>query len=70
MRANDKPQAQTDSGVDDVRPVREKIAATYQGDLRRHVAETAQLVEPLMESLGVKRGVPPRRDRKQSGTGT
>jgi hypothetical protein len=57
-----------DSGVSDVRLVREKIAAQYQGDLRKHIAETKQIVEPLIEKLGLKQGVPPRSDRR-SGTG-
>lgn len=57
-----------DTGVADVRAVREKIAAQYDGDLRKHVAETDRLVEPLIEKLGLKKGVPPQRDRRRSGT--
>jgi hypothetical protein len=58
-----------DSGVADVRLVRQKIAAQYNGDLRRHVAETEQLVEPLIAKLGLKQGVPARPDdRRRSGT--
>jgi hypothetical protein len=47
-----------DTGVADVRRVREKIAAQYHSDLRRHVAETEQMVQPLIEKLGLKQGVP------------
>ena len=57
-----------DSGVADVRLVRTKIAAQYHGDLRRHAADTERLVAPLMEKLGLKQGVPPRRDENRSGT--
>lgn len=66
------PQNKTDpseeTGVADVRLVREKIAAQYQGDLRHHIAETDQIVEPLIEKLGLKQGVPPRQDNRHSGT--
>ena len=57
-----------DTGVADVRAVREKIAAQYDGDLRKHVAETEQVVEPLIEKLGLKPGVPPQRGDSRSGT--
>jgi hypothetical protein len=58
-----------DTGVADVRRVREKIAAQYGGDLRQHVAETDRIVEPLIEKLGLKQGVPAARtDDRRSGT--
>jgi hypothetical protein len=57
-----------DSGVTDVRLVRAKIAAQYDGDLRRHVTDTDRLVAPLIEKLGLKQGVPPRPDESRSGT--
>lgn len=57
-----------DSGVADVRAVREKIAARYDGNLRTHVADTDRLVAPLIEQLGLKQGVPPRRTDRRSGT--
>ena len=67
--SNDKTVgAGEDSGVTDVRRVRAKIAAQYHGDLRRHVADTEHLVTPLIEKLGLKRGVPPRPDERRSGT--
>ncbi len=53
---NIDPQSLT--GVDDVRHIREKIASQYDGDLRKHVAETNRIVEPLIEKLGLKRGTP------------
>ena len=57
-----------ETGVADVRRVREKIAAQYNGDLRKHVAETNRIVEPLIEKLGLKQGVPPTKDGRRSGT--
>lgn len=57
-----------DTGVADVRVVREKIAFLYRGDLRKHVADTQRIVEPLIEKLGLKEGVPPRKDDRRSGT--
>jgi hypothetical protein len=41
-----------ETGVADVRIVRARIAETYRGDLRKHVAETNAIVEPLIEKLG------------------
>ena len=43
------------TAVDDVRRVREKIAAIYGGDLLRHVQETSRIVAPLIEQLGLRR---------------
>jgi hypothetical protein len=57
-----------DSGVADVRAVREKIAAQYQGDLRQHAADTDRLVEPLIEKLGLRRGDPCHPTARRSGT--
>ena len=57
-----------DTGVADVRAVREKIAAQHNGDLRQHAAETHRIAEPLIDKLGLKRGIPPRRDDPRSGT--
>jgi len=57
-----------ESGVDDVRAVRDKISQQYNGDLRKHVADTERLVEPLIQKLGLKRGAPPRGDDRRSGT--
>jgi hypothetical protein len=67
------PQTRTDpseeTGVADVRRVREKIAAEHHGDLREHIAETTAIVGPLIEKLGLKQGVPARQDDRRSGTG-
>jgi hypothetical protein len=57
-----------DTGVADVRTVREKIAAQYKGDLHKHAAETDRIVEPLIERLGLKQGTPPRTNDRRSGT--
>jgi hypothetical protein len=57
-----------DTGVADVRLVREKIAAQYNGDLKLHVAQTTEMIQPLIEKLGLKQGIPTRRDGRRSGT--
>jgi hypothetical protein len=64
----DKIDPSDQTGVADVRLVREKIAAQYKGDLRKHVAETDRIVQPLIEKLGLKEGVPPKKDDRRSGT--
>jgi hypothetical protein len=66
--SQDKTGSSEESGVADVRHVREKIAAQYGGDMRRHVADTERLVAPLLETLGLKQGVPPKSDERRSGT--
>ncbi len=66
--SQDKIDPSEDTGVADVRLVRETIAAQYNGDLRRHIAETNRIVEPLIEELGLKQGVPPRSNDRRSGT--
>lgn len=63
-----KIDAFEDSGVADVRFVREKIAAQYHGDLRKHQADTEKLVAPLIDQLGLTRGTPARPDDRRSGT--
>jgi hypothetical protein len=69
---NADSQSKTDpseeTGVADVRRVREKIAAQYHGDLRRHIAQTDEIVEPLIEKLGLKQGAPARNKDRRSGT--
>ena len=62
------PDPSEETGVADVRVVRNKIAAQCHGDLRKHAAETDEIVEPLLEKLGLKQGVPPRSDDRRSGT--
>ena len=57
-----KVEEAEDSGVADVRLVREKIAAKYNGDLKKHVAQTAKMIAPLIEKLGLKQGTAARRE--------
>ncbi|MGN6625772.1 MAG: hypothetical protein ACTHLN_04060 [Tepidisphaeraceae bacterium] len=57
-----------ETGVADVRRVRELIAARHHGDLREHIAETRRIVEPLIEQLGLKQGAPIRGDDRRQGT--
>ncbi len=66
--SQNKVDPSEDTGVADVRLVRGKIAAQYNGDLRKHIAETSRIVEPLIEKLGLKQGVPARSDDRRSGT--
>ena len=68
MSSQDKIDSAEQSGVADVRHVREKIAAQYGGDLRRHVADTERLVAPLLEKLGLRQAVPPPNEDRPSGT--
>lgn len=56
------------SGVDDVRRVREEIAALYGGDIRAHIADTNRIVAPLLEKLGIKEGAPSKRTDSRTGT--
>lgn len=46
-----------ETGVDDVRRVREQIAAQHQGDLAAHVAETNRIAEQARQRLGLGRVV-------------
>ena len=59
--SQNKTDPSEETGVADVRRVREKIAAQYHGDLREHIADTDRIVEPLIEKLGLKQGIPARR---------
>jgi len=63
--SQDKIDPSDETGVADVRV---KVASLYHGDLRKHVAETDRIVEPLIEKLGLKEGVPARHDDRRSGT--
>ena len=66
--SQNKTDPSEETGVADVRRVREKIAAQYHGDLREHIADTNRIVEPLIEKLGLKQGIPARQDDQRSGT--
>jgi len=66
--SKNKPEPAEDTGVADVRLVREKIAAQYNGDIKMHVAQTTKMIQPLIETLGLKQGIPSRRDGRPSGT--
>jgi hypothetical protein len=59
--------ADEQTGVDDVRRVREKIAKLYKGDVRRHMLDTARIVRPLMEKLGLKHVAPDAPTKKRNG---
>jgi hypothetical protein len=68
LPAQQKTDATNDTGVADVRRVREKIAAQYNGDLQKHAAETNEIVEPLIERLGLREGLPAPSTERRSGT--
>jgi hypothetical protein len=58
-----------ESGVDDVRRVREAIAKQHGGNIAEHVAETNRIVEELREKLHLGPVVqPPSRQKPRSGT--
>lgn len=48
------------TAVDDVRRVREAIAAQHKGNFREHIAETNRIFEELREKLNLKL-IPPRK---------
>lgn len=41
------------TAVDDVRAIREAIAARHRGKMREHMAETNRIFEELKEELGL-----------------
>ena len=66
-KSDEKPE---ESGVTDVRRVREKIAAQHRGNLAEHAAESSRIAEALREKLGLGPVVqPPPRRAPKSGTG-
>lgn len=65
MKAKGKTAEREQTGVDDVRRVRERIAAQHRGDLAAHVAETNRIAEEARERLGLGPVVKPPSNRKQ-----
>jgi hypothetical protein len=55
------------TAVDDVRYVREKIAAQHGGDIRAHMAETNRLFEQINSKLKL-RVIPPPSGEARNGT--
>ncbi len=56
------------SAVDDVRRVREKIAAQYDGDFRKHCEDTNRIFEELQKKLHLKVVSPPDGRARRSRT--
>ena len=69
MTPNQPTHREEETGVDDVRRVRENIARQHKGDLAEHVAETDRIAESLSRHLGLGPVVqPPPDGRQRSGT--
>ena len=69
MKPDEHPSENELTGVDDVRVVRERIAALHRGDLAAHVAETNRLAEEARLSLRLGPVVsPPAEPNRRSGT--
>jgi hypothetical protein len=51
MKKKTRKQSSEQSGVDDVRRVRERIAAQHKGDLAAHVAETNRIAENVRRRI-------------------
>ncbi len=68
MSNQPKSQAEELTAVDDVRRVREKIAAQHGGDLRAHMVETNRIFEQLRVKLKLKVTAPPKHGLRPSGT--
>ena len=64
----DTAEPSENTGVADVRQIRENIAAQYGGDLRKHIAETNRIVEPLVRELELKEGAQVRNNGRRFGT--
>lgn len=63
-------QKPDETGVADVRRVRESIAAQHGGNLAEHVAESNRIADELREKLRLGPVVqPPPRKTPRSGTG-
>lgn len=58
-----------ETGVADVRRVREAIARQHRGNFREHMEETNRIAEPIRKKLGIKLVKPPRPPVRRSGTG-
>ncbi len=59
-----------ESGVTDVRRVRESIAREHEGDLAGHVAESNRIAESVREKLRLGRTIqPPSRPGQKAGAG-
>jgi hypothetical protein len=56
------------TAVDDVRLVREKIAARHKGNIHQHMEETNRIFEQLRTKLKLKPVPPPKRRSLRSGS--
>ena len=67
MSDADSRQSQP-TAVDDVRKVREAIAAEHKGDLRAHMEETNRLFEQLQGQMNLKLVPLPKAEPRRDGT--
>jgi hypothetical protein len=68
MTMNDNTKNKTEpTAVDDVRKVRQRIAAEHAGDIRQHVKESRRLAEKLPQELALKPVSPPPNRRDGAG---
>jgi hypothetical protein len=56
------------TAVDDVRRIREEIAAQHQGNIREHMQETNRIFEEWRAKLKLRAATPPN-DSRRTGTG-
>jgi hypothetical protein len=62
-----RQQNDPETAVDDVRRVREQIAAEHRGDLRAHREETIRIAAEYREKLGLRPVQPPPREEGIAG---
>lgn len=68
MNPNETTCGTEQTGVDDVRRVREQIAAQHQGDLAAHVEETNRIAEQARQRLGLGPNVKPPQPNRPGAT--
>jgi hypothetical protein len=65
---NLEPDGREPTAVDDVRRVRERIAAEHRGNIREHMAETNRIFEELRAKLNLRPVSPPQPESQRNGT--
>jgi len=65
---NSEPKPQESTAVDDVRRVREAIAAEHGGDIRGHLEESDRIFNQLRSKLNLRVASPPKSNPQRDGT--